>query len=70
MGLLLSFQLESKLLEVEALTDKSKESPISIEERRKILYENYSASLSKSDWDEMEKEEREKIISMGKGRSR
>ena len=61
-------QLEHKLIEVEALTDKSKESPLSLEERRRIFYQNYAANLSQTDWDAMEKEEREKIISMGKGK--
>jgi len=41
--------------------------PPTLEERRKIFYENYAASLSQTDWDKMEEEERQKIISMGKG---
>jgi len=66
----LSFQSESKLIEVEALIDKPIEYflPLSLEERRKIFYENYVASLSQTDWDEMEKEEKKRIISMGKGK--
>ena len=53
------------------MTDKPIEysSPLSLEERRRILYENYAAGLSQTDWDKMEEEERQKIISMGKGRS-
>ena len=62
-------QLEHKLIEVEALIEASKESPLSLKERRRIFYQNYAASLSQTDWDEMEDEERKKIISMSKGRS-
>ena len=42
------------------MIDKSKESPLSLEERRKILYENYNANLSQTEWDEMEKEEKKR----------
>jgi len=50
------------------LTKNSKESPFSYEERRQIFYQNYAASITDEEWKEIEREEIERIRSMGKGK--
>jgi len=67
MVLQLLFQLESKLIEVAALTKNSKKSPFN-EKRRQIFYQNYAASITDQEWEEIEREEIERIRSMGKGK--
>jgi len=66
----LSFQLESLHIEVAALIDKPIEYflPPTLEERRKIFYENYAASVTDEEWKEIEREEKKRIISMAKGK--
>ena len=50
------------------MTKNSKESPFSYEERRQIFYQNYAASITDEEWKEIERDEIERIRSMGKGK--
>ena len=63
--LLLSFQLELKHIEVAALTKKKHSS---YQERLKIYYKNYAASITQKEWDDMEEKEKDRIKNMGKGK--